>query len=230
MATIPYCLVTVVSTTGHRPLPAAASPALRQLDQSASDCGTSTPRYVSQKAVMANEPISKDASNPEKAPTKADDGGLVRSTLSSCPASPPISEATIAFQITTCDHNLSLTDDPRMARPTSRANTTAMSALMTANQTWFIDMLASTSPVIAPLKAPTRSMARTLADTRPFRWGIVISCFDMHTACHDSTVVNRRCLLDPDELIGGFRQCMYAGGSPNRLGAVPPWMCPLIPI
>jgi hypothetical protein len=65
---------------------------------------------------MANEPISKDASNPEKAPTKADDGGLARSTLSSCPASPPISEATIAFQMTTCDHNSSLTDDPRMLK------------------------------------------------------------------------------------------------------------------
>jgi hypothetical protein len=47
--------------------------------------------------------IKSDASNPDIAPTKGDAGGLLKSTLSSCPASAPINEATMTFQRATAD-------------------------------------------------------------------------------------------------------------------------------
>ena len=57
--------------------------------------------------------------------------------------------------------------DPNTTCRTTRAITTAINAATMANQSWFINVLANTRPASPPPNAPVKTIAKTLAETRP---------------------------------------------------------------
>ena len=138
---------------------------------------------------MTKVAIKIEAKSPEVAPIKGDTGGSLRSIASSCPASPPINEATMACQKPSPCGSNSWKVDPNTARRTSNAIATATNAVTMASHTWFVNTLANTRPTSAPLNAPVRTIARTLAETEPSIRAILFRAF---FACQSFLIENRR--------------------------------------
>ena len=132
---------------------------------------------------MTKVAIRIEAMSPEVAPINGDTGASRRSRANSCPASPPIKEATRACQSSSRRGINSCKGDPNTTRRTSNAVATATNAVTMASQTWFANTLANTRPASAPLKAPTNSIVRTLAETEPSVRGILSPWSGLCTIC-----------------------------------------------
>ena len=132
---------------------------------------------------MTKVAIRIEAMSPEAAPINGDTGGSLRSIASSCPASPPIKEATSACQSSSWRGINCSKVDPNTTQRTSKAMATATNAATIASQTWFANTLANTRPATAPLKAPTSTIMRTLAETETSIRGYSISWSGLSAIC-----------------------------------------------
>ena len=132
-------------------------------------------RVVKSIMVMTKEEIRTEARIPASPPIKGDGGGSVRSTASSCPASPPRNEATATCKTVSAGGKANCRWEPRTTCWTINARTTATNAATMANHTWLVSTLANTRPAKAPPNAPITTIPRTLADAKPLMRDNVIS-------------------------------------------------------
>lgn len=136
--------------------------------------------------------------SPAVAPIKGDTGGSLRSIASSCPASPPTSEATTACQMPSPCGSNSCAESPNTARRTSKAIMTAKNAVTMDSHTWFVNTRDNTRATSAPLNAPVRTIARTVAEALPstrailFRASQRYGCQRSITSCSKSFPSDRR--------------------------------------
>jgi len=89
--------------------------------------------------VMKKVAIKIEAMRPEVAPIKGDTGGSLKSIASSCSASPPTRQATMACQKPSPVGVNCCALEPNTTRRTSKAIATATNAVTMASQTWFVN-------------------------------------------------------------------------------------------
>jgi hypothetical protein len=116
---------------------------------------------------MTKEEIRTEARSPEIAPINGDGGGSLKSTASSCPASPPIKDEIATSQRPSPGGSKSWPWVLNRKCRTTRAITIAKNAVSMANQSWFVKTLANTRPARPPPNAPVRIIAITLAEAKP---------------------------------------------------------------
>ena len=106
---------------------------------------------------MKKVAIKIESMRPEVAPIRGDTGGSLKSIASSCPASPPTRQATIACQKPSPVGVNCCALEPNTTRRTSNAIATATNDVTMDSHTWFVNTLANTRPTSAPLNAPVKN-------------------------------------------------------------------------